>query len=98
LPNFQNPSGVTLSLERRRALVRLADEHGVPILEDDPYGQLRYEGDHVRSIVALDADYRGLGNAGYSGNVLYLSTLSKTLAPGLRLGWIIGPADVIQRL
>lgn len=98
LPNFQNPSGVTLSLERRRALVRLADEHGVPVLEDDPYGQLRYEGEHVPPIVALDAEYRGLGTAGYSGNVLYLSTLSKTLAPGLRLGWIIGPADVIQRL
>jgi 2-aminoadipate transaminase len=98
LPNFQNPTGVTLSLERRRALVRLADEHGVPILEDDPYGQLRYEGDHLPSLVALDAAYRGLAREGYSGNVLYLSTFSKTLAPGLRLGWIIGPLDVIQRL
>jgi 2-aminoadipate transaminase len=47
LPNFQNPTGVTLSLARRQALIRLADQHGVPILEDDPYGQLRYEGDHV---------------------------------------------------
>ena len=98
LPNFQNPTGVTLSLERRHALVRLADRHGVPILEDDPYGQLRYEGDHLPSLVALDAEYRGLAGAGYSGNVLYLSTFSKTLAPGLRLGWIIGPVEVIQRL
>jgi 2-aminoadipate transaminase len=98
LPNFQNPTGVTLSLERRRALIRLADQHGVPLLEDDPYGQLRYEGDHVPSLVTLDAEYRGLADAGYSGNVLYMSTFSKTLAPGLRLGWIIGPSDVIHRL
>jgi 2-aminoadipate transaminase len=98
LPNFQNPTGVTLSLERRRALIRLADEHGIPILEDDPYGQLRYEGDHLPPLVTLDAEYRGLTRSGYSGNVVYLSTFSKTLAPGLRLGWIIGPADVIQRL
>ena len=98
LPNFQNPTGVTLSLDRRHALIRLADQHGVPILEDDPYGQLRYEGDHLPSLAVLDAEYRGLAGSGYSGNVLYLSTFSKTLAPGLRLGWMIGPPDVIQRL
>jgi len=98
LPNFQNPTGVTLSLDRRKELIRLADVHGVPILEDDPYGQLRYEGQHLPPLVTLDAEYRGLPGAGYSGNVIYLSTFSKTLAPGLRLGWIIGPPDVIQRL
>jgi len=98
LPNFQNPSGVTLSLDRRRLLIQTADQHGVPILEDDPYGQLRYEGEHEPSLVTLDAEYRGFDRAGYSGNVLYLSTFSKTLAPGLRLGWIIGPTDVIQKL
>ncbi len=98
LPNFQNPTGVTLSLERRQELVRLADEHGIPILEDDPYGQLRYDGEHLPSLVTLDAEYRGSGKASYSGNVLYLSTFSKTLAPGLRLGWIIGPVDVVRRL
>jgi 2-aminoadipate transaminase len=98
LPNFQNPTGVTLSLERRRALIRLADQHGVPILEDDPYGQLRYEGAHLPPLVTLDAEYRSVPGAGYSGNVIYLSTFSKTLAPGLRLGWVIGPPDVIQRL
>jgi 2-aminoadipate transaminase len=98
LPNFQNPTGATLTLDRRQALIRLADEHGVPILEDDPYGQLRYDGEHLPSLVALDAEYRGPAGTGYSGNVLYLSTFSKTLAPGLRLGWITGPADVIARL
>jgi 2-aminoadipate transaminase len=98
LPNFQNPSGVTLSLQRRQTLIRLADQHGVPILEDDPYGQIRYEGDHLPSLVAMDAEYRGMARKGYSGNVLYMSTFSKTLAPGLRLGWIIGPSEVVQRL
>ena len=98
LPNFQNPSGVTLSLDRRRLLIQTADQHGVPILEDDPYGQLRYEGEHEPALVTLDAEYRGFGRTGYSGNVLYLSTFSKTLAPGLRLGWIIGPSDVVQKL
>jgi 2-aminoadipate transaminase len=98
LPNFQNPSGVTLSLERRRKLVELADHYGVPILEDDPYGQLRYEGNHLPPIVALDAQYRSTDGAPYSGNVIYLSTFSKTLAPGLRLGWIVASNDVIDRL
>ena len=99
LPNFQNPSGVTLSLERRRALVRLADEHGVPILEDDPYGQLRYEGDHIKPLVVLDAEAQHCEKNGhYTGNVIYLSTFSKTLAPGLRLGWVVAPKDVITRL
>jgi 2-aminoadipate transaminase len=98
LPNFQNPTGVTLSLERRQKLVELADHYGVPILEDDPYGQLRYEGDHVPPIVALDAQCRSHDGAPYSGNVIYLSTFSKTLAPGLRLGWIVASHDVIDRL
>jgi 2-aminoadipate transaminase len=98
LPNFQNPTGVTLSLERRRKIVELADHYGVPILEDDPYGQLRYEGDHLPPIVALDAQYRATNGARYSGNVMYLSTFSKTLAPGLRLGWIVASEEVIERL
>ncbi|HSL21094.1 MAG TPA: PLP-dependent aminotransferase family protein [Vicinamibacterales bacterium] len=98
LPNFQNPTGVTLSLERRRTLVRLADHYGVPIIEDDPYGQLRYEGEHVASIVSVDSEYRSGDGKPYSGNVMYMSTFSKTLAPGLRLGWLTGPTDVIERL
>jgi len=98
LPNFQNPTGVTLSLERRRQLIHLADRYGVPIVEDDPYGQLRYEGQHLPSIVSLDDEYRNNGDTYYRGNVIYLSTFSKILAPGLRLGWVIAPAEVIRRL
>ena len=98
LPNFQNPSGSTLSLERRKQLVELADKYGVPIVEDDPYGQLRYDGDHIPSVVSLDSEFRGPNGGYYSGNVIYLSTFSKLLAPGLRLAWIIAPPEVIRKL
>ncbi|MBI3328734.1 MAG: PLP-dependent aminotransferase family protein [Nitrospinae bacterium] len=98
LPNFQNPTGVTLSVERRQTLVDLADRYGVPLVEDDPYGQLRYEGRHLPPLVMLDGRLRARDGAPYRGNVLYLSTFSKTLAPGLRLGWVVGPVEVIHRL
>ena len=98
LPNFQNPSGSTLSLERRRKLVELADKYGVPIIEDDPYGQLRYEGEHIPSVASLDSEFRGPNGGHYSGNVIYLSTFSKLLAPGLRLAWVIAPSQVITKL
>lgn len=98
LPNFQNPSGSTLCLERRIQLIELADKYGVPIVEDDPYGQLRYEGEHIRSVVSLDSKFRGPNGEHYSGNVIYLSTFSKLLAPGLRLGWVVAPQQVIQKL
>jgi 2-aminoadipate transaminase len=98
LPNFQNPSGVTLSLERRKQLIELADRYGVPIVEDDPYGQLRYDGVHIPSLVSLDGKFRGTNGGCYSGNVIYLSTFSKLLAPGLRLAWVIAPEQVIRRL
>ncbi len=97
LPNFQNPSGSTLSLERRMKLVEIADKYGVPIVEDDPYGQLRYEGVHIPSVVTLDSQYRGPNGGHYSGNVIYLSTFSKLLAPGLRLAWVIAPPEVIRK-
>lgn len=97
LPNFQNPSGVTLSLERRQRIVELADKYGVPIIEDDPYGQLRYEGEHLPSLAYLDSVYRG-DNGSYTGNVIYLSTFSKLLAPGIRLAWVIAPEKVIRKL
>lgn len=98
LPNFQNPTGVTLSMDRRQKLIELADQYGVPVVEDDPYGQLRYEGEHLPSIVVLDSQFRDDGNPCYRGNVIYLSTFSKTLAPGLRLGWVIAPPEVIRKL
>jgi 2-aminoadipate transaminase len=98
LPNFQNPSGTTLSLERREKLVELADKYGVPIVEDDPYGQLRYEGEHLPSVVYLDSKFRGPNGGHYSGNVIYLSTFSKLLAPGLRLAWVVAPPEVIRKL
>jgi len=99
LPNFQNPAGVTLSLTRRYDLIALAEEYGIPIVEDDPYGQLRFEGEHLKALVVLDSEYEGCnGDAGYTGNVIYTSTFSKTLAPGLRLGWIVAPRDVVSKI
>lgn len=99
LPNFQNPSGSTMSLERRKRLILLADQYGVPIIEDDPYGQLRYGGEHIPSVVYLDSLYRNDGGEGeYTGNVIYLSTFSKLLAPGLRLAWVVAPPKVIRKL
>jgi 2-aminoadipate transaminase len=102
LPNFQNPAGVTMTLERRRFLIDMADTYGIPIIEDDPYGELRYEGEHERPLIVLDAqkqsrqaDYSN-GHGFVRGNVIYVSTFSKTLAPGLRLAWIVAPADVIK--
>jgi 2-aminoadipate transaminase len=98
LPNFQNPTGVTLSFERRQQLIEMADHYGVPIIEDDPYGQLRYEGEHLPSVVVMDGQYRENCRSCYRGNVIYLSTFSKTLAPGLRLAWVIAPPEVIRKL
>lgn len=97
IPNFQNPSGVTMSLERRVKVVGVADRMGVPILEDDPYGVLRFEGEHVPSLIALDsARFPENAQAGgyVRGNVVYLSTFSKTLAPGLRVAWAVCPPEI----
>jgi len=98
LPNFQNPGGVTMSVERRRELVFLSNKYGVPIIEDDPYGQLRFEGEHLPPLVVLDRDNMRGDSTYQLGNVIYLSTFSKTLAPGLRLGWIVAPPEVIAKL
>lgn len=87
LPNFHNPAGTTIPLERRYKLVELAARHGCLIIEDDPYGQLRFEGEDICPIFAMHKE-----------NTLYLSTFSKTLSPGLRLGWIVGPEKIIARL
>jgi 2-aminoadipate transaminase len=101
LPNFQNPGGVTLPLGRRWEIIAVADRYGIPIIEDDPYGELRYEGEHIPPLVVLDARKLDLVNSNghnlINGNVIYLSTFSKTLAPGLRLGWMVAPTSVIEK-
>lgn len=86
IPTFQNPSGVTLDPERRAALVALAERYGVPIVEDDPYGELWFDRPPPPPLRALHAD------------VLYLGTFSKTLAPGLRIGWLAAPRRLMKLL
>jgi 2-aminoadipate transaminase len=97
LPNFQNPTGVTIPLDRRLRLVEMADRYGVPIIEDDPYGQLRFEGNHLPALEVLDDQLR-CNHECYHGNVIYLSTFSKTLAPGIRLAWVVATPEIIQKL
>ena len=98
LPNFQNPGGTTLSEGRRHELVLLAERYGIPIVEDDPYGQLRYEGEHLPPLVVLDRENLRRDRGYEIGNVIYLSTFSKTLSPGLRMAWIVAPPEVIVKL
>ncbi len=88
VPSFQNPAGVTLSLERRKRLVDLAREHELLVIEDNPYGLLRYEGEPLPPLYQLDGgDY-----------VVYIGTFSKILSPGIRLGWAVAPPPVMEKL
>jgi 2-aminoadipate transaminase len=96
IPSFHNPGGVTLSLERRRRLVQLARERELLVLEDNPYGLLRYEGAALPTLYSLDAAAAGRG--GGSEFVIYLGTFSKILSPGLRLGWAVAPRPVLEKL
>jgi 2-aminoadipate transaminase len=96
IPNFQNPGGVTMSLARRRRLVALARERELLVLEDNPYGLLRYEGEPLPTLYSLDASTTGHGGA--SDFVIYLGTFSKILAPGVRLGWAVAPRPVLEKL
>jgi 2-aminoadipate transaminase len=96
VPNFQNPGGVTMSLARRRRLVEVARERELLVLEDNPYGLLRYEGEPLPTIYSLDAE--AVGRGGASDLVIYLGTFSKILSPGLRLGWAIAPRPVLEKL
>jgi 2-aminoadipate transaminase len=88
VPNFHNPKGTTLSLARRHALVRFAQRHQVLILEDNPYGELRFRGEALPSLASLDD----------AGVVVQLGTFSKTLAPGLRIGWSVGSRELTRSL
>ncbi len=96
IPNFQNPGGVTMSLARRRRLVEVARERELLVLEDNPYGLLRYEGDALPTLYSLDAE--AVGRGGTSDLVIYLGTFSKILSPGLRLGWAVAPRPVLEKL
>jgi 2-aminoadipate transaminase len=96
IPNFQNPGGVTMSLARRRRLIQVAHERELLILEDNPYGLLRYEGEPLPTLYSLDAEVADAGGA--ADLVIYLGTFSKILSPGLRLGWAVAPRPVLEKL
>src|SRR5450631_3644539 len=87
VPNFHNPAGVTMSLQRRRDLVRIAGERELLVLEDNPYGLLRYEGEPLPTLHSLDDEF-----------VIYASTFSKILSPGVRLGWTTAPAPILHKM
>lgn len=88
IPNFQNPTGLCTSLEKRKAIYELAKKYDVMILEDNPYGDIRFAGENIPSIKTMDKD----------GIVIYSRTFSKTLAPGLRVGYVSAPKPVIQKM
>jgi 2-aminoadipate transaminase len=93
MPTFQNPTGVTLAEERRRALIDVAARYELPIVEDDPYGDLFYDGERPRPLAALDVEKHGKLRT-----VVYVSSFSKLLAPGLRVGWTAAPESMVSRL
>lgn len=88
VPNFQNPTGRTMTLDRRKKLAELAAKYDVYVLEDNPYGEIRFAGDHVPAVKSFDK----------TGHVFYMSTFSKTLAPGFRLGWVVADSEVVNKL
>jgi len=87
IPNFQNPAGHTLSLDKRERLLELSREHGFVVFEDDPYVELRFSGERLPTMVSMDPE-----------NVVYASSFSKTVAPGIRVGYLVGPRPVIARI
>ncbi len=87
IPDFQNPTGITMNIDRRKKLVELATKYNVPVVEDNPYGELRFEGEKYPAIKHFDTE----------GIVIYLGTFSKTFAPGLRVGWIAASPEIIQK-
>jgi len=88
IATFQNPSGITMSLDKRRKLLELAEKYDVYILEDNPYGDLRFKGEDIPTIKSMDTNNR----------VIYVGSFSKILSPGLRLGWVVAPEEIIQKI
>ncbi len=88
IPDFQNPSGVTWSLDRRKAVMEIINRYDFPVLEDDPYGELRYSGETMPSLKSLDT----------KGNVVFLGSFSKVLMPGLRVGWMVANPEILSRV
>lgn len=88
IPNFQNPTGITMSLEKRRAVYELAKKYGVLILEDNPYGDIRFSGEPLPTIKSMDEE----------GIVIYAGSFSKVLSPGLRVGFTVAPAPIVQKM
>lgn len=88
VPNFQNPTGRTMAADRRKKLAELAAKYDVYVLEDNPYGEIRFAGQHVPAVKSFDK----------TGHVFYMSTFSKTLAPGFRLGWVVADKTVVDKL
>lgn len=86
--NFHNPGGSTMSVERRKKLVEISNKYDIPIFEDDPYGYVRYEGEHLPSIFSFDK----------KGGTIYAGSFSKILAPGARIGWVTGSAEIIRKM
>ncbi len=88
IPTFQNPSGITMSVEKRKRLYELAKQYNVLILEDNPYGELRYRGETLPTIKSMDED----------GIVVYAGSFSKVISPGMRVGWFVAPKEIAQKL
>lgn len=94
--DFENPTGDMLSIERRRALVDALGRYHVPVLEDNPYGELRFEGERIPTLLELDAEQ--FGNGGIGGHVIYAGSFSKVLSPGLRVGWLVADKPLVAKL
>ena len=88
VPNFHNPTGITTSEKRRKEIIKIANDYDLVVIEDNPYGELRYEGEHLKAIKSYDTE----------GRVIYLRTFSKILAPGFRIAWAAGSGELLKRM
>lgn len=98
VPNFQNPQGITLTEARRKKLIEFIHENDVLLIEDNPYGELRYDGDPIPHLLQLDSAYLDSPSVGDQNRVIHVGTFSKVLTPGLRVGWVAAPYPIIDKL